>query len=75
MPDASDWCACVRVRVHAQVSVARARARVCARACGAGKDLAGLYYGDSAHGNAAHLGGALYGAAAWFLLRRRPFHY
>ncbi len=41
----------------------------------AGKDLAGLYYGDTAHGSAAHVGGALYGAAAWAILRRRPFHY
>ena len=41
----------------------------------AGKDLAGLYYGDTAHGSAAHIGGALYGAAAWAILRRRPFHY
>eukprot|EP00292_Cryptomonas_paramecium_P020408 CAMPEP_0113691790 /NCGR_PEP_ID=MMETSP0038_2-20120614/18682_1 /TAXON_ID=2898 /ORGANISM="Cryptomonas paramecium" /LENGTH=177 /DNA_ID=CAMNT_0000613545 /DNA_START=343 /DNA_END=876 /DNA_ORIENTATION=+ /assembly_acc=CAM_ASM_000170 len=40
-----------------------------------GKDLAGLYYGDTSIGNAAHLGGSFYGALAWMMMRRRPFHY
>lgn len=38
-----------------------------------GMDLYGLYTGRSSFGNAAHLGGAAFGAAMFALLRRRRF--
>ena len=38
------------------------------------KDLAGVYYGDTEQSSASHVMGAMFGAAYWLFLRRRPFH-